>query len=166
MNEPLMGRETYLDENFRVYGLQVLEVNYSSEVPRPRYKLSVPRECKEREIQNDLELFKKRQEAIYSRDYPVQGDFVRVDGELYEISVTRGHLQVTKSHGSIYIGPLGNTSRSGSCIDFPEVVRPELEDLVDSGEYHPQHCWIFSQDQTGAHRGVYNYLSFKVWLAE
>lgn len=105
----------------------------------------------------DLDLFQKRQEAIDNRTKISEGDWIiRKSGEYERVSVARGGYIQAGGNGSNYISQTGFCSYSGSCGDRIEKV--ELTDETMEGS-----CWIFSGDWSGAHRGVYNFLKFKVY---
>jgi hypothetical protein len=110
----------------------------------------------------DLAIFNERQQAIYNRTKISEGDWVRMpDGSMSRVTVASwpDTIQIGGHSGSsVYIHESGRGSYSGGCGDSIERDR-----LVDTGEYEEAGCWIFSGNRSGAHRGVYSALKFKVF---
>lgn len=105
----------------------------------------------------DLELFKQRQQAMDSRTKISEGDWIiRKSGEYEGISVAHEGLVQAGGFGSVYVAKNGYTSYSGGCGDL-------IKSFELTSEKKKRRCWIFSNDFPGAGRGVFNFLTFKVW---
>jgi hypothetical protein len=110
----------------------------------------------------DLELFQQRQKLLYDKKIIGKGDWVILkDGRKERVTVTEWNdtIQVGGSFGGSYhVNKYGGCSYSGGCGDL--INRNEL---VSTDNFEEGSCWIFSQDWSGAGRGVYNILKFRVW---
>jgi hypothetical protein len=111
----------------------------------------------------DIQFFVESQIAIYSRTEISQGDWVLLkDGTYSRVTVNcwDDSIQVGGCYGNaVYINGNGFASYSGTCGDVIE-----RKDIEPSDFYKAGKCWIFSNRNSGAHRGVTNILNFKVWI--
>lgn len=152
-----MNLQKMLYSNPNIYYLQLKGYTYHRGAVYHR-----PTERGMKVARTDWDLFKDRQEAIYNRTEIAQGDFVRLkDRSISRVTVTRmgNHIQVGGSRNSaLYVSPEGYGSYSGSCGDVISLVN-----IQPTSEYIEGDCWIFSQDRSGAHRGVTNTLRWKLW---
>jgi hypothetical protein len=151
-----------------------LDVNYIINSNRQLFNLTIkgytngnivfnePSEEALKRANKDLELFTERQNKIYERTEISMGDYViQKNGQISRITVYSPDnlIQVGGNYGgSFYIGKNGRCSYSGSCGDVVDIKK-----LQFTGEYKEGSCWIFSNDWTGANRGVYYVLKFKVY---
>lgn len=112
--------------------------------------------------EKDLKLFEERQEAIYKRTKISDGDWVLLkNGEYSRVTVSQWEdsIQIGGYFGSsVYINSNGSGSYSGGCGDSIDKSK-----LVHVGEHKEASCWLFHEGYSGAGRGVYATLKFKVW---
>ncbi len=145
-----------MQSNPSLYGLRFVDHKNG----KPVY--SEPTQYAAKKAEQDKAIFEERQKAIFARTRISEGDYVhRLDGTFSRITVHQWpeHVQIGgHEHGSYYLNSNGFCSYSGSCGDILERAK-----LVDSGDYKRGSCWIFSQNSSGAGRGVYATLLFKVW---
>ena len=127
----------------------------------PKWEYEEPTQQQLEKALKYVELFKGRQEAIRERSEISQGDWVRLkDGSMSRVTVNHhtGTIQIGGGQGSYHLFRNGYCSYSGGCGE-----QVKLSSLKDTGEYKPGGCWIFSNDWSGAGRGVHSELEFKVW---
>ena len=141
----------YINSNPTVYDL------YFKGYDNSRIVYTEPSDYAIQRALKDLELFKQRQQAMDDRTKISEGDWIiRKDGKYEGISVAHeGHVQAG-GFGCVYVAKNGYTSYSGGCGDV-------IKSFELTNEVKKRRCWIFSNDSPGAGRGVFNFLSFKVW---
>ena len=147
--------EYIINSNASLFGLKFIDWVDGKPV------FSEPSENAIKEAKKDLELFTERQEAIYKRTKITCGDWVQLkDGTFSRVTVLYDNqIQIGGSeNGSYHISKGGTCSYSGGCGDIVEKIK-----LKKTTRYKNGLCWIFSQEWTGAHRGVNNILEFKIW---
>ena len=147
-----------INSNQSLFGIKLLDIIDGKDV------YSKPSKHAFEEAVLNVNIFKARQLAINDRTKISAGDWVlRKNGELSRITVYSDSCKAIQvgglenSHG-FFMSKSGGCTYSGGCGDCLSKDKLVLTKKTKKGL-----CWIFSKDNVGAHRGVYNYLMFKVW---
>ena len=110
--------------------------------------------------ERDIAIFRARLANHEDDLTPIVGQWVRgYDGEMTRLTHNwNDGVQTGGGHGSFYLCSNGHLSYSGG-------LDPSIPyDLLElTNERAMSQCWIFHNNCSGAHRGVYYNYPFKVW---
>ena len=135
------------------YSLEYLQDFYSKE------KL-------EKVIANDLAMFEKIEKSLLESNKPKEGDFVQYDEEIARLSGIHadGSIQLSNTIG-VYVSD--GCSQASGCVWDPDIKiersRLSIHNLELTSALKKGRCWSFSEKSSGADRGVYFEINFKVW---
>jgi len=120
-------------------------------------------------IAKDLKLFKLIEEEIIKKEEPQEGDFVEYADGLFA-RISRNHqnknFQLSNKIG-VFVSK-GGTAQASGCTwdsDLEDIAKERLKfnNLKPTTKTMKGHCWMFSDGNSGAHRGVYYDILFNVW---
>lgn len=117
-------------------------------------------------IQNDLKIFSEIEKSLISKPTPKEGDWVKYDGGISRLSRIHqeGTIQLSENIG---VCVWHDTTQASGCVwDSNIDINRELlhiDNLVSTNEIKEGRCWIFSNLEAGAGRGVYHKINFRVW---
>ena len=150
--------------------IEFINTNYNSDVykflldndfSKPRVLIDLVSDTIIKQIEFDINEFKKANKKRLLINEPLVGDYVIVNNEIKTISVIHENnkFQACKSIGSNFLYATGHFLRGGLC-GFDSF---NLKELRPTTETKMIQCWIFSNLESGAHRGVYSTINVKVW---
>ena len=110
-----------------------------------------------------------------AKTIPSEGDFVEYEeGKFARISrLSNGcdSFQISNAIG-VYVWANSNPEASGAqasgatwdpSLDCVSMERLKIQNLQKSSETKKGRCWTFSENRSGAGRGVYFEINFKIW---
>ena len=111
----------------------------------------------------DLSIFRERAlKQSKLKGFNVGQVVLLPDGQIVTIShVWNDKVQTSGSQGSLYLCSGGGVSRSGG-LDSGIL----KSDLIPTERTHLQKCWIFHLNSSGAHRGVFWDIPFKIYTVK
>lgn len=111
--------------------------------------------------EKNRQLLRERQKRRMAIITPLVGDYIIMpDGEYHRLAyawMVDAGFQTCKN-GSFYMAQNGRCDYSGSL----DKTQP-LEKIAPTDELKEAIFWIFHEDWTGAHRGVYFRMEVRVW---
>lgn len=117
-------------------------------------------------IENDLKIFGEIEKSLLSQTTPKEGDWVKYDDVVSRVSRIHpgGSIQLSENIG---VNVWHDTTQASGCVwDSNIDISRELlhiKNLVPTNEVKEGKCWIFSNLEAGAGRGVYHKINFRVW---